>query len=164
MAELWDAYDRNFNKIGKLLVRGEPVPEGEYHLVAEVIVKHTDESYLIMQRDFKKTFGGLWELSAGGSAIAGEEPLDCALRELKEETGITAISITEIGRTVHEKYRTLFVEYLAVTDCEKTSIVLQRGETVAYRWVSLPELCEIKKEDIASYRSFDLVKEGRISE
>ena len=46
--ELWDAYDENENIVGEL-VRGEPIPTGLYHLVSEVLVKHTDGSYLLMQ-------------------------------------------------------------------------------------------------------------------
>lgn len=47
--ELWDAYDRDFKKIqGVTLVRGEAIPEGFFHLVCEIIVRHIDGSYLIM--------------------------------------------------------------------------------------------------------------------
>ncbi len=46
--ELWDAYDKDFNKIeGITLVRGEPIPDGFFHLVCEVVVKHEDGSYLV---------------------------------------------------------------------------------------------------------------------
>ena len=43
-----------------------------------------------MQRDFRKHLGGKWELTAGGSALQGETALECASRELREETGIAA--------------------------------------------------------------------------
>ena len=50
--ELWDAYDENFRRVeGVSLVRGEPIPAGAYHLVCDVLVRHTDGSYLLMQRD-----------------------------------------------------------------------------------------------------------------
>ncbi len=40
--ELWDAYDEKLNKIeGMTLVRGEEVPDGVFHLVCEIIVRHT---------------------------------------------------------------------------------------------------------------------------
>ena len=84
--ELWDAYDMNLNKIkDKTLIRGEAVPDGMYHLVCEVIVKHTDGTYLLMQRDKNKHYGEYWEATAGGSALQGENPIECATRELREE-------------------------------------------------------------------------------
>lgn len=53
--ELWDAYDEGLNKIdGSVLVRGEQIPNECFHLVCEIIVKHKDGSYLIMQRDKRK--------------------------------------------------------------------------------------------------------------
>lgn len=59
--ELWDAYDKNFNKIGnKALIRGESIPEGIYHLVCDIMVRHTDGSYLLMQRDKRKHFPFMW--------------------------------------------------------------------------------------------------------
>ena len=88
MIEKWDAYDKYFYKIADgSLIWGEVIPDGVYHLVGEIIVKHSDGTYLLMLRDYKKQFGGKWELTAGGSALQGESPLECAIRELREETG-----------------------------------------------------------------------------
>lgn len=50
--EVWDAYNRQFERIeGVSLVRGETIPDGVYHLVSDVIVRHIDGEYLLMQRD-----------------------------------------------------------------------------------------------------------------
>lgn len=71
--ELWDAYDEKFNKInGMVLERGNALPDGIYHMVCDIAVKHIDGTYLLMQRDWGKHFGGMWELTAGGSALLGE--------------------------------------------------------------------------------------------
>jgi 8-oxo-dGTP diphosphatase len=44
-----------------------------FHLVSEIIVKHEDGMYLLMQRDWKKPNSpGLYEATAGGSALKGE--------------------------------------------------------------------------------------------
>ncbi|EFM29673.1 hypothetical protein HMPREF9352_1049 [Streptococcus gallolyticus subsp. gallolyticus TX20005] len=68
--ELWDAYDAHLNVIeGQILVRVEKIPCGVYHLVSEVIVKHSDGTYLLTQRDPRKNLGGMWEATAGGSAL-----------------------------------------------------------------------------------------------
>ncbi len=132
--EKWDAYDKNLNKISDVtLIRGQEIPEGMYHLVSEIIVKHSDGTYLLMQRDKRKNLGGLWEASAGGSALQGEDPLTCATRELKEETGIGSDNLIEIGRVLHHNHKTYYVEYLCKIAINKNSIKLQEGETSAFK-------------------------------
>ncbi|MDE7243643.1 MAG: NUDIX domain-containing protein [Oscillospiraceae bacterium] len=87
--ELWDAYDRDGKPLGFDLVRGEPFPEGAWHLVADIFSVTKDGRVLLTRRHPEKSWGGYWEYT-GGSVLKGETPLQGALRELREETGITA--------------------------------------------------------------------------
>jgi len=156
--ELWDAYDASFTKIeGQTLVRGEAIPPGVYHLVCDILVKHTDGTYLLMKRDARKRFGGMWEATAGGSALAGENPLQCARRELAEETGIVANGLIKVG--THFSHDTIYVEFLCVTGWDKENITLQEGETTAFRWVSGGELCSMKKDELVTERMQKFIKE-----
>ena len=142
--ELWDAYDRNGNKTGEILVRGEPIPEGRYHLVSEVLVRHVDGSYLCMIRSRQKpNYPGYPECTAGGSALMGDSPLDCIRRELREETGIEWTEFEEVSRTVRDCYATIFYSYLCTVDWPKDQITLQEGETEAYQWLSEEEFIEL---------------------
>ena len=144
--ELWDAYDKDFNRVeGMTLIRPGPIPAGLFHLFCDIIVKHTDGSYLLMQRDQSKYFfPGMWEVAAGGSALQNETPLECAIRELREETGISSDNLIEMGRFKNKD--TFFIQFLCVTSCSKDSIILQPGETMAYKWVSRKELLSMKDE------------------
>lgn len=163
MSELWDAYDNNFNKLnGITLVRGESIPDGIYHLVCEIIVKHIDGTYLMMQRDYRKHLGGMWEVTAGGSALKGENPLMGAIRELREETGLMANDIKELKRIVHDGHHSLYVEFLCVTDCDKDLIILQEGETLDYKWIDRNHLLEISEAELASERAIKLIRESDI--
>ena len=156
--ELWDAYDKDFRQIqGITLIRGETIPEGFFHLVCDIIVRHTDGSYLLMQRDRRKHFGGMWEATAGGSALQGESPLECAIRELQEETGIKSNDLVEVGQV--KSHDTIYVEFLCVTDCMKTSVILQDGETIAYKWVSRGELVAMKKNELVTERMQHFIRE-----
>lgn len=158
--ELWDAYDAELNKIDNLtLVRGEKIPDGLYHLVSEIIVRHIDGTYLLMQRDINKHYGGWWEATAGGSALSGETPLECAKRELKEETGINASKLVEIGRVVIKQHNSIYVEYLCVTDWKKEEITLQEGETIDFMWVRRDKLVSIKDDELATVRIQKFVDE-----
>ncbi len=158
--ELWDAYDAEFNRIGgRTLIRGEPVPEGLCHLVCDVLVRHADGTYLLMKRDPRKVYGGLWEATAGGSALVGETPLECATRELREETGIAAANLAEVGRVADREAHAIYVEFLCVTDWDKGAITLQEGETVAFRWVGREELLGMKRDELLTERMQEFIGE-----
>ncbi len=142
--ERWDAYLSDGTKAGCDLVRGGENPKHYYHLVAEVLVRHKDGTYLVMTRDpEKKNHGGMLEASAGGAVRKGETSETGARRELFEETGIRAETLTLFRRWSEPWYPLLFDYYLTETDAPKGSVTLQEGETVAYAWVTEAELRDI---------------------
>ena len=94
--------------------------------------------------------------------MKGETPLTCAVRELREETGIESEELVEIGRVV--SHDTIYVEFLCETDCDKSSIVLQEGETSAYKWVTKDELISMKKEDLVTKRMQKFIYELKPSD
>ena len=144
--EIWDAYLPNGTLAGCDLVRGEPIPDGLYHLVSEIVVRHIDGEYLLMQRDPRKpNYGGYFEATAGGSALKGEDADSCARRELREETGIDAGTLTNIGHFV--SHNTIYGIFLCVTDCDKNAVKLQEGETVSYKWISEAEFIDFVNSD-----------------
>lgn len=145
--EFWDAYYPDGTLAGCDLVRGEKIPEGLKHAVAEVFVMHKDGTILLMQRDFNKPNNpGFWESSAGGSILKGECMIDGARRELAEETGITADGALEnLYYSVSDS--TIYQGYLYVTDFPKDRIKLQKEETIDFRWVNKQEFQEIFYSD-----------------
>lgn len=162
--ELWDAYDAELNKLdGITLVRGEEATFSDdiFHLVCDIIVKHVDGTYLLMQRDTRKHYGGMWEATAGGSALQGETPLECARRELEEETGIISTELTEVGRMAVKETHSVYVEFLCVTDWDKDNIRLQEGETIDFKWVTREELLTMKKDELVTERMQIFIDELR---
>ena len=142
--ELWDAYTRNGVKTGGVLVRGQRMWPGIYHLVCEVLVRHVDGSYLCMIRSREKPNYPLYpECTAGGSALLGESPLDCIRRELREETGIECDDFEEVNVTVRECYATIFHSYICTVDWPKDAVTIQEGETEGYQWLSEEEFIEL---------------------
>ena len=142
--ELWDAYTQNGAKTGGVLVRGQKMWPGIYHLVCEVLVRHTDGSYLCMIRSREKENYPLYpECTAGGSALMGEDADDCIRRELLEETGIECREFQEVARSVRERSSSLFRSFVCTVDWPKDQIRLQAGETEDYRWLSEGEFIEL---------------------
>lgn len=141
--ELWDAYDKEGRRLGFDLVRGEPATEGAYHIVVEIYSFTTDGQVLVTKRHPEKPWGGYWEVT-GGSVVKGEGPVQGALRELREETGI-AVEETDL-RPVYVKtqsgegvYPTIYHCFLVVFDPEQQRIRLQEGETVDYQLMPYKE-------------------------
>lgn len=88
-AEIWDLYDENRELIGREHIRGEQLPIDGYHLVAHVWIRNYKGEYLISQRSANRaTYPLMWEC-VGGSVVKGEDSLMGAIREAKEEIGIT---------------------------------------------------------------------------
>jgi ADP-ribose pyrophosphatase len=70
------------------------------HPGAAAIVPMADSETVILIRQYRHAVGGhIWEIPAG-TLEAGEVPLDCARRELAEETGYTADNFEKIGEIV----------------------------------------------------------------
>ena len=146
--ELWDAYSKDEELVGSTLVRGKEIPQGLYHLVCEVLVRHIDGSYLCMKRSVKKTnYGGWYEATAGGSALKGENKWQCVARELLEETGISCQDFEEVDRFLEERKQAFFYTFVCTVNCKKDVVQLQEGETEGYLWMSEAEFIEFVNSD-----------------
>ena len=156
--ELWDAYNSNYEKIeGMTLVRDEEIPQGVYHLVCEILVRHVDGTYLLMKRDpTKPLYPNMWEATAGGSALQGESAEQGAMRELREETGIVAETLEPLDRTLGQTC--WHVRFLCVTDCDKKSIKLQVGETCDFRWATAQEVLGMSESELVGWQMKKFIK------
>ena len=91
MSEIWELVDERKRKTGILheRSRSEQIPRGLFHIVVEIWTKTSDGKILLTQRSPEKPMGLLWECTMG-SILVGEDSRDGAVRELAEETGISA--------------------------------------------------------------------------
>ena len=150
--EIWDLYDEQGRKTGETWERSRAreIPEGRYHIVCDILIRHQDGDFLLTLRDSRKeVYPGCWEASAGGSALAGETPEEAARREMLEETGLIAERLELIGITRKPGSRSVIYAYLGTVSCDKSSVRLQEGETVDYQWMdSAAFLQRIQEEPV----------------
>ena len=139
MAEYWDIYDENRVFQNRTIRRGDPFQEGEYYICCEVWIQNSNGELLITKRHPSKKAGGLWEF-VGGGVLAGETTAQAAVREVKEEIGV---SIKENELVLFHVYRqkNYFMDiYLVKKDVAIADITLDENETVDAKWVPEKEL------------------------
>ena len=139
MEEYWDVYDENRIFQNKVIRRGDTFNDGEYYVCCEVWLQNSKGEFLITQRHPDKKAGGLWEF-VGGGVLAGETTVQAALREVKEEIGIS-LAANELSLLHVYKHKNYFMDiYLVKKDMNIQNIVLDKNETVSAKWVSKEEL------------------------
>lgn len=141
MAEHWDIYDENRLPTGKTMVRGAEFVPGEYHLVVHVCVFNAAGQMLIQQRQpFKHGWSGMWDLTCGGAALAGETSRQAARRELYEEVGL-ALDFTGARPHMCLSFDHGYNEiYIMQAECDPATLTLQYEEVKQVRWASLDDI------------------------
>ena len=155
--ELWDLYDRERKPLGKTHVRGTPLAEDEYHVSVHVAIFTPDGLMLVQKRSpDKKHWGGLWDMSAAGSVLAGESSQQGAARELYEELGLT-YDFSGMRPQFTINYAVGFGDvYVIGMDVQLSDIHLGTDEVTEVGFMTYGEIIEsIKKgEFIPYYESF----------
>ena len=171
-AEIWDLYDENRELLGKDHVRGEQLPIDGYHLVAHVWIRNSKGEYLIAQRSANRpTFPLVWEC-VDGSVIKGEDSLQGALREVKEEVGVdllpekghvilSDIKKIEFGKVVNKIVDVWLFEYDGEVDLSNATT----DEVAQVAWMNRSQIKELFDAnmfvDTLEYFFTEVEKEGR---
>lgn len=139
--ELWDLYDKDRNSLGRQMERGRAFGEGEYHLTVHICIFNSRGEMLIQKRQpFKRGWSGMWDVSVGGSATAGDSSAAAAERELSEELGINmSFSDRRPALTIHfsEGFDDI---YLVNADVDTDGLRLQPEEVERVEWASLERI------------------------
>lgn len=146
MAEYWDIYDVDRVKKHRTHLRGTPIEDGDYHLVVNIWIYNSEGEILLTQRHPEIPFGLKWACT-GGSALAGEDTVQAAIRETKEEIGIDILP-EELILVGQERRLHSFLDTFAVyKDITPEQIVMQPEEVVDFCWVNEREYRKIEREE-----------------
>lgn len=153
--EIWDIYDRNKQKTGKTIARGEDLGDGEYHLAVHIWIKNSEGKYLISRRAASRpTFPLMWECP-GGSVLAGEDGLQGALRETKEEVGVDLspengeLLFTKVREAINgKKFHDILEAWMFLYDGDVDLSRATTDETCEVRWMSKDEIRVLIAQDV----------------
>ena len=147
--ELWDIYDIDRKVTGRFHRRGDELKPGEYRLVVHVCIFNNNNQLLIQKRQSNKSmFPGMWDLSAGGSALVGENSRLAIMRESKEELGIDIDLNNKMPRfTIN--FDDGFDDYFMINkDINIEDITIQEEELSKVKWVSKEDLIKMRNEGL----------------
>ncbi len=151
--EKWDLYTKYREKTGKEHIRGEEIPEGLYHLVVHVWIRNSRGEYLLSRRAADRpTYPFFWE-TVGGSVLQGETSVEGAVREVKEEVGITLspesgqLAFTKIRDTVNgEKFRDILDVWVFYYDGEADLTAATTKEVAECKWLRSDQIYDLFQE------------------
>lgn len=102
---------------------------------------------LIQQRQpFKEGWNNMWDLTVGGSAVAGDTSSQAAEREVFEELGLK-IDLSDVRPDFTITFPTGFDDYYLIRkDVELSELVLQETEVQRARWADKEEILKMQEE------------------
>ena len=139
--EKWDLYTKDRHKMTKQITRGEALGLNEYHVVVHVCIFNSQGQMLIQQRQpFKNGWSNLWDLTCGGSAVAGDTSQQAASRELFEELGIR-FDFKNMRPQFTINFERGFDDYYLIEyNVDLTNLTLQQEEVQAAKWATQEEI------------------------
>lgn len=143
--ELWDIYDGDRRPTGRTVRRGDVIVKGDYHLSVHIWMQNSRGEFLLTKRAPNKGYPNMWE-STGGAAIAGDDSLAAALREVKEETGLSLDK--ERGRCVlsFKGENDHLDVWLFRQDFDLSDVVLLEGETCDKMYADVETIKRLVRE------------------
>lgn len=116
-------------------------------LIAKTLLINQDGQILALRRSATDTHRpGAWDLP-GGALDAGEDPVRGAVREIKEETGLTVPHIKPFAIRSAYKRPDNFMVYMIFVAQVPGSVVSLSDEHEAFRWLNLPDFSQLDLPD-----------------
>lgn len=164
--EYWDIYDKNKNKTGKIIQRGQRLLDDEYHLIVHIWIKNSEGKFLIQQRSEKVKNPLVWS-ATGGSVVAGEDSYSGALREMKEELGIDLsnengyLFDSSLYEEDNQKY--WCDTYLYFIDLDVAKLQLQKEEVKQAKYEKMEVIKQMMKDgDFFIYDYLDELEKAKL--
>lgn len=158
--ELIDVYDENNHPLGIKKMKSEAHKDGLWHRASHIWVYNFRGEILLQLRAKEKPYyPDLWDISAAGHVIAGEDPATSGLRETEEEIGLKIkkedLQFFKIKKAsiVYKKIRNneFYYVYFLRFDGNIKKLKIQEEELQEIRFFPIKEIEEELRTDPSRY-------------
>lgn len=152
--EYIDIFDVNNNPTGEIKEKDKAHEEGNFHRTAHVWIINDKKELLLQKRSAsKKTHPNCWDISGAGHIRAGEDVIEGALRELKEELGVETKEenlkfITMVKSTKNPKNMEFQYVYLLKCNNKTDEYTFEDEEVSEVKYVYYEELENMVKNKV----------------
>ena len=140
--ERLDIYDYQGHLTGKTIDRSQEgtLADGQYFLIGHVCVFDATGQLLIQKRHKSDDTDGHWDLTVAGHVHSGETSQVAAMREAREEMGIS-VDLTVQAPLMRLRFDHGFDDiYVVIGDFPVESLALQASEVSAARYATKEEV------------------------
>lgn len=145
--EFLDVVDENDNVIGKA-EKSEIYSTELLHRIVHIFIFNKEGKLALQMQGENKKFCPLhWVTSAAGHVQSGETWKEAALRELKEEIGIT-VELKELGKDIYQKHGTKLKKIIgSFTAHYDGNFCIDKHEVEAIKFFSMDEITKMIKNN-----------------
>lgn len=147
MEEIFDIYDRKGNYLGKKSKKQcHSYNPGFYHKPVWIWITNSNHEILVQKRaSRKKSCPNLGVVSCGGHVVSEEHSIDGAIREIKEELGISTSerAFNFIREYINDETYEIAQIYKIELDIPIENFVLQTEEVSQVKWLKYGDFKKI---------------------
>ena len=160
MPEYLDVRDYYGNKRGIIVERGKHQHEDWWYLCVHVYIMTSDGNFLIQQRAMaKEYFPGIWDITCG-AALSGEDSVQAAIRETKEELGLDVSDFERTFLGTSHCYDCVNHIYLFRGNFKLSDLKLQEEEVMNVKLVPKDQLLDlIKNSEFKDEKYYDAISD-----
>lgn len=155
--EYIDIFDENNNPTGEIKEKNLAHEQGDFHRTAHIWIINDKNELLLQKRSAsKKSHPNCWDISGAGHIRAGETVIQGAIRELKEELGVSVKEneleyIATIKSTKNSKNMEFGYVYLVHLNKEIGEYIFEDEEVQEVKYIyykDLEKMIEEKQEGL----------------
>ena len=158
-----DILDEQGNQTGQVLMKKQAHDRGLWHPVVHLWIYNSKGQVLLQKRSLNKlVHPGVWDISVGGHAVAGDTPTQAVIKEAREELDLelkakdlTFIALTKYDEKMPAGWWNRFFAwtYLTKLDRKASDFKIEKDEISEVKWFEIDEMMKLVK-DVAKTRGF----------